>query len=126
MDNPLSAINTHVSEHIFEHAICGLLKNKGRILTLISYIYRTAGIKLHWYNGKIQAVDAYASLRQRSADFHRLITLSIQHKEEGDGNADPRDHSHTDDRIERIGTSVSLHGGSALMTVEGKTVKIVQ
>ncbi|PKX88988.1 P-loop containing nucleoside triphosphate hydrolase protein [Aspergillus novofumigatus IBT 16806] len=105
MDDPLSAVDAHVGEHIFQHAICGLLKDKCRIL---------ATHQLH----VLDRCD------RRSADFNRLMTLSVQ-REEGDEKGKPKDEGNFEDRIERVDSSVSLHGDGALMTAEGKAVKSV-
>ncbi|EAU31453.1 hypothetical protein ATEG_08280 [Aspergillus terreus NIH2624] len=88
MDDPLSAVDAHVGEHIFKHAICGLLKDN------------------------------------TPRDFNRLMALSVQ-REEGEEEGKPKDERNSEDRIERVDTSVSLHGDGALMTAEGKAVKSV-
>ncbi|KAL5041870.1 hypothetical protein BDW71DRAFT_201014 [Aspergillus fruticulosus] len=76
MDDPLSAVDAHVGEHIFQHAICGLLKD----------------------------------------NVQRM---------EGDEKGRPKDEGNSEDHIECIDSSVSLHGDGALMTAEGKAVKNV-
>ncbi|KAG2411497.1 hypothetical protein HFD88_009052 [Aspergillus terreus] len=125
MDDPLSAVDAHVGEHIFQHAICGLLKDKCRILAThqLHVLDRCDRVAL-LHEGRIRAVETYTDLRQRSADFNRLMTLSIQ-REEGDEKRKPKDEGNSEDRIERVDTSVSLHGDGALMAAEGKAVKSV-
>lgn len=125
MDDPLSAVDAHVGEHIFKHAICGLLKDKCRILAThqLHVLDRCDRVVLV-HEGGIQAVETYTDLRQRSPDFNRLMALSIQH-EEGREEGKPKDERNSEDRIESVDTSVSLHGDGALMTEEGKAVKSV-
>jgi ABC-type glutathione transport system ATPase component len=125
IDDPLSAVDAHVGEHIFKHTICGLLKDKCRILAthqlhVLDLCDRVALVD----EGRIQAVATYTDLRQRSPDFNRLMALSIQ-REEGEEEGKPKDERSSEDRIERVDTSVSLHGDGALMTAEGKAVKSV-
>jgi ABC-type bacteriocin/lantibiotic exporter with double-glycine peptidase domain len=46
MDDPLSAVDAHVGKHIFEHAICGALQGKTRVLSTnqLHVLDRTDGI----------------------------------------------------------------------------------
>jgi ABC-type multidrug transport system fused ATPase/permease subunit len=125
MDDPLSAVDAHVGEHIFQHAICGLLRDKCRILAThqLHVLDRCDRVAL-LHEGRIQAVETYTNLRQRSADFNRLMTLSVQ-REEGDEKGKPKDEGNSEEHIERVDSSVSLHGDGALMSAEGKAVKSV-
>ncbi|KAL2869784.1 P-loop containing nucleoside triphosphate hydrolase protein [Aspergillus lucknowensis] len=98
MDDPLSAVDAHVGEHIFQHAVCGLLKDKCRILAThqLHVLDRCDRVALV-HEGRIQAVETYNDLRERSADFNRLMTLSVQ-REEGDEKGKPKDDGNSEDQ----------------------------
>jgi ABC-type multidrug transport system ATPase subunit len=125
MDDLLSAVDTHISEHIFQHAIYGLLKDKCQILAThqLHVLNRCDRVAL-MHEGRIRAVEIYTNLRQRSADFNHLMTLSVQSKE-GDEKGKPKDEGNSEDCIERVNSTILLHSDGALMTIEGKVVKSI-
>lgn len=77
LDDPLSAVDSHVGKHIFDNIIShnGLLKNKTRVLV-------THGI--HWLpfvdsiivlsNGRISGIGTYDELIENNATFAQFLT----------------------------------------------------
>ena len=63
MNDPLSAVDAHVGQHIFDNAICGLLSNKCRILAthqlhVLNSCSRIGCMK----NGRVETIDIYENL----------------------------------------------------------------
>ncbi|KAK3995102.1 P-loop containing nucleoside triphosphate hydrolase protein [Cladorrhinum sp. PSN332] len=84
MDDPLSAVDAHVGRHIFDNAICGLLKDKCRILATHQLWVLNRCDRIIWMEGgKIQAVDTFDNLMQNSAGFRTLMeTTAVEEKQE--------------------------------------------
>ncbi|WEW59727.1 ATP-binding cassette transporter yor1 [Emydomyces testavorans] len=85
MDDPLSAVDAHVGRHIMDNAICGLLKNKCRILAThqLHVLSRCDRIIL-MNNGHIETVDTFDNLMRGSEMFQRLMATTSQEEEKGD------------------------------------------
>jgi len=63
MDDPLSAVDAHVGRHIMDNAICGLLKDKCRILATHQLHIFNRCDRIIWAEyGHIQAVNTFAEL----------------------------------------------------------------
>ncbi|KAK4168033.1 P-loop containing nucleoside triphosphate hydrolase protein [Cladorrhinum sp. PSN259] len=84
MDDPLSAVDAHVGRHIFDNAICGLLKDKCRILATHQLWVLNRCDRIIWMEGgKIQAVDTFDNLMRDSAGFRSLMeTTAVEEKHE--------------------------------------------
>ncbi|GAA5839463.1 hypothetical protein JCM3766R1_003553 [Sporobolomyces carnicolor] len=63
LDDPLSAVDAHVGKHLFDHAICGALANKTRLLVThaLHFLPRCDYI-ICLENGKITQEGTYAQL----------------------------------------------------------------
>lgn len=85
MDDPLSAVDAHVGRHIMDNAICGLLKNKCRILAThqLHVLSRCDRIIL-MDDGRIVAVDTFDNLMRDNQVFQRLMSTTSQEKGEGE------------------------------------------
>jgi ABC-type multidrug transport system fused ATPase/permease subunit len=83
MDDPLSAVDAHVGRHIMDSAICGLLKDKCRILAThqLHVLSRCDRIIL-MNEGHIEAIDTFDNLMRDSQVFQRLMALTSQEEEE--------------------------------------------
>lgn len=72
LDDPLSAVDSHVGKHIFDEVISheGLLANKTRLLVThgITYLPRTDHI-IVLKNGKVSEQGSYQELVERKGDF---------------------------------------------------------
>lgn len=75
MDDPLSAVDAHVGRHMFEHAICGLLEGRTRILSTHQLHVLSRCDRVLWLDdGRVRGLGTFDSLFQESPDFRKLIT----------------------------------------------------
>lgn len=81
LDDPLSAVDSHVGKHIFDHVIGpgGLLKNKTRLLVTnqASYLPKVDYI-IVVKNGRISEDGTYTELLQRKGDFAEFLIEHIK------------------------------------------------
>jgi len=84
MDDPLSAVDAHVGRHIFDRAICGLLKDKSRILATHQLWVLNRCDRIIWLEeGKIQAIDTFDNLMKDHVGFQQLMeTTAVEEKHE--------------------------------------------
>lgn len=77
LDDPLSAVDSHVGRHIFDNVIGpeGILKNKARVLVThgISYLPRIDEVVM-LREGKIALSGTYADLMSQKSELYALIT----------------------------------------------------
>ena len=79
MDDPLSAVDAHVGRHIMDEAICGLMKDKCRILATHQLHVLNRCDRIIWMeDGQIQAIDTYDNLMKNSVDFQKLMATTAQ------------------------------------------------
>jgi ATP-binding cassette subfamily C (CFTR/MRP) protein 1 len=92
MDDPLSAVDAHVGRHIMDNAICGLLKDKCRILATHQLHVLSRCDRIVWVEeGHIQAVDTFDNLMAHNEGFQKLMTMTSSEEkkeEEEDANED--------------------------------------
>ncbi|XP_053975915.1 ATP-binding cassette sub-family C member 4-like [Hylaeus volcanicus] len=84
LDDPLSAVDTHVGKHLFNECIKNHLSNKTRILVThqIQHLkYCDHIIVLN--NGKIEYNGSFADLQNQHIDFLKLLSLE-DHKEDSE------------------------------------------
>lgn len=125
LDDPLSAVDAHVGRHIMDKAICGLLKNKCRILATHQLWVLNRCDRIIWLEGgRIQAVDTFDNLMANNDEFVRLMkTTAVEEKEEDEK------HENMDEiEEEKKGENKrkGKKGRTALMTVEEKQVESVK
>lgn len=90
MDDPLSAVDAHVGRHIMDKAICGLLKDRCRILaTHQLHVLSRCDRIIVMDEGKIHAFDTFESLMRDNELFQRLMASSGQ--EDSEGSSDEQD-----------------------------------
>ncbi|XP_076579274.1 ATP-binding cassette sub-family C member 4-like [Chaetodon auriga] len=74
LDDPLSAVDAEVGRHLFEQCICGMLKNKPRILVTHQLQYLKAADQiLVLKEGHMVAKGTYTELQQSGLDFTSLL-----------------------------------------------------
>ncbi|XP_078099629.1 ATP-binding cassette sub-family C member 4 isoform X2 [Sander vitreus] len=84
LDDPLSAVDAEVGRHLFEQCICGLLKNKPRILVTHQLQYlQVADQIVVLKEGHMVAKGTYTELQRSGVDFTSLL------KEEEEKQAPP-------------------------------------
>ncbi|KAF3857403.1 hypothetical protein F7725_009262 [Dissostichus mawsoni] len=75
LDDPLSAVDAEVGRHLFEKCICGLLKNKCRILVTHQLQYLQASDQIIVLKeGHIMAEGTYNELQSSGLNFQSLQT----------------------------------------------------
>jgi len=125
LDDPLSAVDAHVGRHIMDKAICGLMKDKCRILATHQLWVLNRCDRIIWLEGgRIQAIDTFDNLMAKSDDFVRLMkTTAVEEKEEEEKeeNIDEIEEEKKDENKRK-----GKKRGAALMTVEERQVESVK
>ena len=120
MDDPLSAVDAHVGRHIFDHAICGLMQNKCRILATHQLHVLHKCDRIIWMQeGQIAAIDTYYNLMANSEEFVHMMVGTAADKED-DGN-DGATHDVKKEKKDKR----KAKPGTALMQAEERAVKSV-
>ncbi|XP_049854061.1 ATP-binding cassette subfamily C member 4-like [Schistocerca gregaria] len=74
LDDPLSAVDAHVSKHLFDGCISGLLRNKACVLVTHQLQFlKQADQILILRNGEIEAKGSYRDLQNTGLDFAKLL-----------------------------------------------------
>jgi ATP-binding cassette subfamily C (CFTR/MRP) protein 1 len=82
MDDPLSAVDAHVGRHIMDNAICGLLKDKCRILATHQLHVLSRCDRIIWVEeGQVKAVDTFDNLMAQNADFVQVMSTTAKEEE---------------------------------------------
>ncbi|XP_039296024.1 probable multidrug resistance-associated protein lethal(2)03659 [Nilaparvata lugens] len=103
LDDPLSAVDTHVGKHLFEDCILGYLKNKTRILVThqLQYLNNLEHI-IMLDNGNILAQGNYKHIQSSGKD---LANLMAKHTESDD--SDPTSsHVQRQSSVQSIASSL--------------------
>ncbi|KAF4111886.1 hypothetical protein G5714_006681 [Onychostoma macrolepis] len=89
LDDPLSAVDAEVGRHLFEQCICGILKDKPRILVTHQLQYlKAANQILVLKEGHMVARGTFSELLRSGVDFTSL--LKKDEEEEGEKGEAPR------------------------------------
>lgn len=75
LDDPLSAVDTHVGRHLFDKCMRGFLRDD--IVLLVTHqlqFLEQADLILILDKGRISALGTYASMRDSGLDFAKLLT----------------------------------------------------
>lgn len=82
LDDPLSAVDTHVGKQLFEDCICSYLKNSCTVLVThqLQYLRNVSKIYL-MQNGTIVSNGTYEEIRNSNADFAKLFKPQIEEEE---------------------------------------------
>lgn len=124
MDDPLSAVDAHVGRHIMDNAICGLLKDKCRILATHQLHVLSRCDRIIWVeDGRIQAVDTFDNLMANNEGFQQLMTMTAaEEKKEQKEHADDEDEDETEKKVINKKKKKKAAG---LMQEEDRAVKSV-
>ena len=121
MDDPLSAVDAHVGRHIMDEAICGLMKDKCRILATHQLHVLNRCDRIIWMeDGQIQAIDTYPNLMKNSVDFQKLMATTAQEDQ-----ADPAAENPEAKKEEKPDKAAKKKKTVALMQQEERAVKSV-
>ncbi|KAM4560262.1 ATP-binding cassette sub-family C member 4-like [Odontesthes bonariensis] len=89
LDDPLSAVDAEVGKHLFEQCICGLLKNKCRVLVTHQLQYlKAADHIVVLREGHIMSQGTYSELHSAGLDVVSLLK-SDEEQERRSRSADP-------------------------------------
>jgi ABC-type multidrug transport system fused ATPase/permease subunit len=125
MDDPLSAVDAHVGRHIMDNAICGLLKDKCRILATHQLHVLSRCDRIVWVEaGHIQAVDTFPNLMSNNEGFQKLMTMTAS-EEEKEEKAHPDNEDEVEGEKKAMKKKKSKKPGAALMQVEDRAIKSV-
>ncbi|KAK4561111.1 ATP-binding cassette transporter yor1 [Recurvomyces mirabilis] len=120
MDDPLSAVDAHVGRHIMDNAICGLLRDKCRVLAThqLHVLHRVD--RIVWMKeGVIYKVATFNELMEGDEEFQKLMeTTAVEEKTEE--TVDGEEHAEEQkDSDKKKGKKPK----GALMQVEERAVK---
>ncbi|KAM0271868.1 hypothetical protein ACHAQH_008953 [Verticillium albo-atrum] len=77
LDDPLSAVDAHVGNHIFNQAIVGLLREKCSVLVTHQLHVLPRCDRVIWMvDGRIEANDTYENLLENSPSFAKFVESS--------------------------------------------------
>ncbi|XP_050516933.1 probable multidrug resistance-associated protein lethal(2)03659 [Diabrotica virgifera virgifera] len=82
LDDPLSAVDTHVGKQIFEECICGYLGSKCVVLVThqLQYLKKIPNIYL-LKNGQVAVSGSYDDIRNSNTDYSKVLA-NIEEEEE--------------------------------------------
>lgn len=82
LDDPLSAVDTHVGKQLFQDCICGYLKKSCTVLVThqLQYLRNVSKIYL-MENGTIVSNGTYEEIRHSRTDFAKLFKPQIEEEE---------------------------------------------
>ncbi|KAL8691451.1 MAG: hypothetical protein Q9218_003334 [Villophora microphyllina] len=122
MDDPLSAVDAHVGRHIFDNAICGLLKDKCRVLATHQLHVLSRCDRIIWLQeGRIETIDTFDNLMRYNEDFQKLMASTAQEEKRDDELSEDEQEDEKKDAKKR---KVSKRG-AALMQQEERAVRSV-
>jgi ABC-type multidrug transport system fused ATPase/permease subunit len=122
MDDPLSAVDAHVGRHIMDNAICGLLKDKCRILATHQLWVLNRCDRIIWMeDGHIEAVDTFDNLMASNVGFQKLMSNTAVEEEK-----EEEEHVNDDEvEEEKKDSKKRKKKASGLMTTEERAVASV-
>ncbi|TKA68436.1 hypothetical protein B0A49_08545 [Cryomyces minteri] len=124
MDDPLSAVDAHVGRHIMDNAICGLLKDKCRILATHQLHVLNRCDRILWMQeGRIEIIDTFDNLMAHNAEFQKLMATTAVEEEQ-----EKEEHVNDDevlDEKKQLEKKKGKKPAGALMQVEERAVKSV-
>ena len=124
MDDPLSAVDAHVGRHIFDNAICGLLKDKCRVLATHQLHVLSRCDRVIWMEeGRIRTIDTFSNLMNNDEGFQKMMASTAQEEKlekEAEINEDEIEDKKKDAKKRK-----NQKRGAALMQAEDRAVKSV-
>ncbi|KAH0286486.1 ABC multidrug transporter-like protein [Aureobasidium namibiae CBS 147.97] len=124
MDDPLSAVDAHVGRHIMDNAICGLLRNKARVLATHQLHVLHRCDRIIWVqDGTAYKIDTFDNLMATDADFQKMMATTAKEEKKPEEEVDG-------DEVEEEKKDVQQKTGgkkpaAALMQAEERAVKSV-
>ena len=125
MDDPLSAVDAHVGRHIMDEAICGLLKDKCRVLAThqLHVLHRVD--RIVWMKeGTIHKVATFPELMNHDEEFQKLMATTSQEDEKEKEIEDVEEGQDEVDR-KKMAKKKARKPAGALMQQEDRAVSSV-
>ncbi|XP_047105893.1 ATP-binding cassette sub-family C member 4-like isoform X1 [Schistocerca piceifrons] len=112
LDDPLSAVDTHVGKHLFEQCVCSLLSNKTRILVThqIQHLHAASNI-IVLNEGKVEDQGTFKELTERSKSFSVLLSSADEDESPGESGT-PELQEYEFRRLSRLSLSLSKRASS--------------
>lgn len=123
MDDPLSAVDAHVGRHIMDQAICGLLKDKCRVLATHQLHVLHRADRIVWMkDGAIHKIATFPELMSNDDEFQRLMATTAvgESKEE-----ETFEEDETEKEKKKMAKKKGRKPAGALMQSEEKAVSSV-
>jgi ABC-type multidrug transport system ATPase subunit len=80
LDDPLSAVDAEVGRHLYDKCICGILKDKARILVTHQLQFLKSADEILLLNaGKVDAQGDYTALLKTGINFAQLLKSDDAH-----------------------------------------------
>jgi ATP-binding cassette subfamily C (CFTR/MRP) protein 1 len=127
MDDPLSAVDAHVGRHIMDNAICGIMKDKCRILATHQLHVLNRCDRIIWMqeDGRIGSIDTFDNLMRDSADFRQLMASTAQ-EDDLEKTAKGHDEDEAEDGKKSAKKMPKPKHAAGLMQQEERQVKSVK
>lgn len=109
-DDPLSAVDTHVSKHLFEQCLRDFLKEKTVILVThqLQFLPNVDQIII-LNNGRVEAVGTYDNLRDSGLDFVKLLADTNEPETDAEGPGLSRSRSGSRKGLSRRSSELSTY-----------------
>jgi ATP-binding cassette, subfamily C (CFTR/MRP), member 1 len=124
MDDPLSAVDAHVGRHIMDEAICGIMKDKCRILATHQLHVLNRCDRIIWMNeGRIESIDTFDNLMRENHGFQQLMATTAQEEV-----IEEKDKLDDEDEVgdeKKIAKKSKKRAGVALMQQEERAVRSI-
>ena len=118
------AVDAHVGRHIFDSAICGLLKDKCRILATHQLHVLHRCDRIVWMqDGHIETIDTFSNLIKYNEAFQKMMVSIAQQEEEIEEKATVEDE--VEDKMKDVMKRKAAKRGAALMQQEERAVKSI-
>ncbi|KAH1013756.1 hypothetical protein HUJ04_002706 [Dendroctonus ponderosae] len=95
LDDPLSAVDTHVGKKLFDECISGFLKNKCTVLVThqLQYLKHVSRIYV-MENGRIAANGNYQEIQNSDGEYAKMFKAQLEEEDEASTEGVPKPHYH--------------------------------
>ena len=126
MDDPLSAVDAHVGRHIFDNAICGLLKDKCRVLaTHQLHVLSRCDRVVILEDGVVRVIDTFENLMANDEGFRNLMATTAQEEKQEEAEKVEGDEDEVAVEEKDVQRKKKAKKGAALMQEEERATKSV-
>ncbi|XP_068140732.1 probable multidrug resistance-associated protein lethal(2)03659 [Drosophila tropicalis] len=115
LDDPLSAVDTHVGRHLFEECMRGFLRHQ--LVVLVTHqlqFLEQADLIVIMEKGKVMASGSYADMLKSGQDFAQLLIEHTQSQGNGESKDKPNENDSNGTTISRQNSTASEKSNSSL------------